>query len=330
MLAWRADAGRTQRDAVIAALLLFDLAPHAQLQLRAVPVSDSDESFAVRRARAGADGHLTDDVTLETLVQIADSVESPPGDSPVRLLDAKLRWEALDCALPGAGLGKVPVSRSNLARSHELALPERAYAVESSERGGLVPSRRLGATVEADLGMVAYEVGFFRGAEGHATDSGEGRLAAARADVFPIGRIPHGESALERGDDWYDWPRVAVGGSAAFHDREAADRWVAATDLRIRYRGFALLAELLHGRVALGDGPAEDRTTAYGQAGLLLIRDRLEVAVRYDWTDDGVRAATGGTNLFLWGDHVKLQASHTHGDTPRGRDETIVQVGLWL
>ena len=178
---------------MIAPLLLLELTPHAQLQLQALPVTESDDSFVVRRARVGFDGRVARELTLDALVQLADSLESPVGESPVRVLDAKIRWDRYDWAVLGAGLGKVPVSRSNLTPSHDLALPERAFAVEPSDRGGLVPSRRLGATVEADLGMVGYQLGFFRGAEGHSSDEGEGWLGAARLDLFPIGPIPAGE-----------------------------------------------------------------------------------------------------------------------------------------
>jgi hypothetical protein len=228
------------------------------------------------------------------------------------------------------GLGKVPVSQANLTRSHDLALPERALAVEPSERGGLVPSRRLGATVEADLGMVGYQLGFFRGAQDHSSDEGEGWLAAARVDLFPIGPIPTGESALRRGDEWFDWPRFAVGGSAAIQDREAADRSVTAIDARFRYRGLVVAAEFLTGRVAVGEEPARDLIAAYGQAGFFVVQDVLEIAARYDWTDADVRATTGGASLFLWNGRIKVQASHTRGDTPRGDEETIIQAGLQL
>ena len=61
-----------------------------------------------------------------------------------------------------------------------------------------------------------------------------------------------------------------------------------------------------------------------------MIPDLVEIAARYDWTDAGVSATTGGASVFLWKGRIKLQTSHTHGDTPRGDDETIVQAGLSL
>lgn len=315
---------------MIGPLFLLELAPHAQVQIQALPVTDGDEVVRMRRVRAGVDGTLARELRLDVLVQMFDAVQSPEGESPVRVLDAKVRWERHDWAVPGAGLRKVPVSRSSLAPSHDLALPERAFAVESSERGGLVPARRLGATVEADLGMVGYQAGFFRGAEGHSADDGEGWLAAARLDLFPIGPVGPNESALERGDAWFDWPRVAVGGSAAYQQRDQADRWVGEADLTFRYRGLSLAGEVLSGRAAVGDAPARDLLGAFGQTGFFVIQDLVEIAARYDWTDAGTRAATGGASVFLWNGRIKLQASHTHGDTPRGDDETIVQAGLFL
>ena len=107
---------------------------------------------------------------------------------------------------------------------HDLQLPERPFAVFASDEGGLVPERRLGATLEADLGMVTYDVGFFRGAEGHSDDSGEGYLVAARLELLPLGPIGRTESALDEGDPWFDWPRLALGGSFVYQDREDADR----------------------------------------------------------------------------------------------------------
>jgi hypothetical protein len=315
---------------VIGPLLLFQLAPHAQLQLQALPVTDGDEHVRLRRARAGVDGRFARELRLDLLVQFFDAVDSPAGESPARLLDAKVRWDRHDWAVLGAGLGKVPVSRSNLMAEHDLMLPERPFSVESSESGGLVPERRVGATIEADLGMVGYQAGFFRGAEGLSSDEGEGWLAAARLQLLPIGPVGATESALDRGDPWFDWPRVALGGSFAYQDRAGADRSVGEGDLMFKFRGLALGGEVLAGRAAVGNEPARDLLGAWGQAGYFLIQDVLEVAGRYDWTDAGVRAATGGASVFLWKGRVKLQASHTHGDTPRGEDETILQAGLQL
>ena len=87
---------------------------------------------------------------------------------------------------------------------------------------------------------------------------------------------------------------------------------------------------MLSGRAAVGDAPARDLLGAFGQAGFFVVQDLLEIAARYDWTDAGIRATTGGATLFLWNGRIKLQASHTHGTTPRGTDETILQAGLSL
>ena len=315
---------------MIGPLLLLDMAPHAQLQLQALPVTEGEDEFRVRRARVGADGRLARDVRADLLVQLYDAVLTPAPESPVRVLDAKLRWDRHDWAVLGAGLGKVPFSRSNLTASHDLQLPERPFAVQSSEGGGLVPDRRLGATIEADLGMVGYQAGFFRCAEGHSADEREGYLAAARLELFPIGPLGRSESALDRGDPWFDWPRLMLGGSVTFQDRGQADRLAGEGDLWFKFRGLSLGGEVLAGRAAVADEPARDRLAAYGQAGLFVVPDRVEIAGRFDWTDAGVRAATGGASLFLWQGRVKIQASHTHGDTPRGEDETILMVGLQL
>lgn len=315
---------------MIAALFLLELAPHAQLQLQALPVSDQGDVLRVRRARVGVDGRLAPEWLVDVDVQLFDSVTSPAPESPVRLLDAKLRWDRHDWAVLGAGLGKVPVSRSNLMRGHELQLPERPFAVSSSEDGGLVPERRLGATLEADLGMVGYNLGFFRGAEGHSEDEGEGYLVAARLELLPLGPIGRSESALDEGDPWFDWPRLALGGSFAFQDREGADRIVGGGDLWFKYYGVSLGGEILTGKTAVGDEAERDLMAAYGQGGVFVVRDLLEVVARHDWSDRDVRATTAGAALFLWKGRIKLQAAHTHGDTPRGDDETIVHAGLRL
>jgi len=312
---------------MIGPLLLMELVPHAQLQLQALPVTEGEDESRVRRARVGADGRIAREVSADLMVQLFDAVLTPALD--VRVLDAKLRWDRHDWAVLGAGLGKVPFSHSNLTRSHDLQLPERPFAVQSSERGGLVPDRRLGATFEADLGMVGYQAGFFRGAEGHSADEGEGYLAAARLELFPIGPLGAGESALDRGDPWFEWPRLMVGGSVVFQDREQVDRWAAEGDLWFKFLGLSLGGEVLGGRAAVAD-EARDLLAAYGQAGFFVVPDLVEIAVRYDWTDAGVRATTGGASVFLWRGRLKIQASHTHGDTPRGEDETIVQAGVQL
>jgi len=315
---------------MIGPLLLFELVPHAQLQLQALPVTDQDDVVRIRRARAGFDGKAARDLRVDLRVQFFDPVLSPPPESPVRMLDAKLRWDRHDWAVLGAGLGKVPFSRSNLTQSHDLQLPERPFAVESSEQGGLVPERRLGATLEADLGMVGYHLGLFRGAEGHSDDEGEGYLVVARLELLPLGPIGRAESALDEGDPWFDWPRLALGGSFVYQDREHADRVAGQGDLWFKFYGFSLGGEVLAGETAVSDQPARDLLSAYGQAGLFIVPDLVEVVARHDWTDGGVSATPGGASLFLWKGRIKLQASHTHGDTPHGEDETIVHAGLRL
>ena len=148
------------------------------------------DTFEVRRARVGVDGHLGG-VSYELTVDPQDL-----DDTFVR--DAYGRWRFSRAFELQAGQFKVPGGREYQESARTLDFMERPALAQTAS-----PGRDLGAMALGDLGRVEYQVGMF---------AGDGRGRGSRAKLTSAGRVT-----------WQPTRDVELGGSASIGHTESVD-----------------------------------------------------------------------------------------------------------
>jgi phosphate-selective porin len=280
------------------------------------------EGFRVRRARFGFGGTLFGDWGFYLAADLKDAVVAAQGgDQGNEILDATIEWRRFAFARVTAGVDKVPFSALALLSSSRLLLIERPLMLRH-----IVPERRVGLTVEGDLWRVQYAAGLYNGSDG--VTSGNrlaGLSGAAHVQLHILGKpqtfVPHKL-------------RVSLGGGYMYEDGPAVDSHRASANLLVELYRTRLQAEYLWMQTSPDTeptgGPIEaGDTSRWGVAGELsafVWKELVQVAVRYEYYRDledlptfgTQQLITGGVNIYLYRDSIKLQLNYINRDERDG------------
>jgi hypothetical protein len=307
----------------------FWFTPRGQVQVQFVPfVGDesrvaggdpSDEvGFRIRRARFGFDAGYALDTEVSLTLEAYDGRAGG-----AELLDASIKRTLADWLFIDVGVNKVPFSAQFMTDSRELTLIERPFGVDV-----LGPDRSLGVKLGGDIelaGMViGYRAGVYNGSETVSQgNQNPGLLYAGRLTFEPLGAVGRGLSDFERSERI----RARIGASGYVHDGEATDTAGAGADVTLKWYGIALTAEFMWNRTEPDARPALpgsglrgrwERHAWYVEGAYLLPGARLEVAARYERSDDNIfeknlkdiEAVTVGVNFYALGNRVKSQLNY--------------------
>ncbi len=225
------------------------------------------------------------------------------------------------------GQQRTPFGRQGMASSFALALWDRSMAAEHmgfSYDPGLVFQGTVGPDSAEEARPIAlkYAAGLFTGSDW-------------RGQTHPEARV-NGRLRVDLLRDWDDreshfggpGPALSVGGSAAHEWGLEAETGTLGVDLGFRVWRISLQGEvfwqkatptfstegipsLLSERKSLG---------GYAQLGVMAIPNTLEIAARLDSYDDNTALDDGGdrmdlafgANIFLFEQHLKIQADYVH------------------
>jgi len=228
-----------------------------------------------------------------------------------------------------------------LSRGYRTGLPVQGLP----GRGPIVDrfrvDRDVGITVRGKPwdGKLEYYVGVLNGAGRNSTTLAPSPLLTARVVVSPLGPVPYTQTPYARdvgprSDDRADGPHndlaVAIGGSAyTVANRETLElsaddvrrtsprrRWGASGDFVVsKRRVFGLAEGFYEHREGFANVsiPAQDAWGVYGQAGFLVWNPYLDVSMRVGLLSDFDRDIVPiepGFNVYLFGNHAKLQVSY--------------------
>ncbi len=237
------------------------------------------------------------------------------GPSP-RLLDATATVEVHRAF--AVQLGQY---RPWLSRGYRTGLPRQALA----DRGPVVDEFRVGRDVGLTLlgrpwhGRFEYYLGVMNGKGPGSLEAGSLPLLTARVVVAPRGEVPYSQTPYLGS---LDAVHVAMGASGYAVERDVSPsdegpdvshrEYGGSTDVVVSSaRTHAQLEGFL--RVTSDDdGPQRSEAGLYGQLGVLVVRDRLDLAVRVGGIDDEgwsvpLEAAMG---IYLAREHAKLQVAY--------------------
>jgi hypothetical protein len=322
-LALESDDGSLRVEPVVLVQPMF------QLRLdRSADVSYEGSGFLLRKGEAGFKAHVGDQVYFK-LVGAFEHGEAEPVDAYVHvyLLD---QWLALR-----VGYFKPPYCRQFLTPDAYRQLADNAVSTVLVE-----PREQLGARLGGLLlGMLEYELGVWIAADrGFAATTGAATdpLAGGRLVLHPLGHLPaEGEPDL----GFSESPLLAIGGSALYDRRDervvplvgigdvgySDNRLRVGGELAAKWRGASAAAEFFFSRVWVADDtpavvadrlPPVRAIGGYLQLGYFVLRERLDIAARFDFVDPDLEIAgwtvhpAAGAQLYLIGHALKLLAMY--------------------
>lgn len=263
--------------------------------------SDTD-TLLVNRARVGVLGSVYTENLRYLLV--ADF-----GRGKVQLVFASVDYTFIPERLSvRVGQFKRPFSRSFLTSASHLMLIDRPLPVGPSAFGD---TSDIGLMLHnGDSQPFEYAVGVFSGNVPGATPDGVHPLVAVRVAGNTGGLSAYSESDLEGGA-----PRVGVAGAAMFDFREDQSSVSGVVDVLFKAYGLSLTSAWHLGTQQPGSGvsvPQLGSIGHYTQVGYV-IENRVEPVVRYSFLmprgeSNGQHDLTGGVNLYLHGNALKLQS----------------------
>jgi hypothetical protein len=280
------------------------------------------EGFRIRRARFGFGGTLYSDWGFYLAVDLKDAVVAAQGgDQGNEILDATIEWHRFDFARVTAGVDKVPFSALALVSSSRLLLIERPLMLTH-----IVPERRVGLTVEGDVWRLQYAAGLYNGSDG--VTSGNrlaGLSGAAHVQLHILGKpqtfVPHEL-------------RVSLGGGYMYEDGPAVDSHRASGNLLLELYRARLHGEYLWMRTSPDTEPtggpveagAASRWGVAGELSVFVWKELIQVAARYEYYKDledlptfgTQQLITGGVNVYLYRDSIKLQLNYINRDEREG------------
>ena len=295
----------------------------------------------LKRARLGAEATLFD---ISAIKIWGDFRNGTP-----ELVDAYVDINPLDGALVvRAGWFRPWFGRQRLGSSSQFQLVETAMAW-SDKRFGLNLNRDLGIALSGTAqDFFEWGIGIFNGEKTFALGGNRDMGMAARFAVHPLALGPG--TSLEPGDEtaykMSEKPALSIGGALSFERRRDRSitpdpeldpllyediQFKAGGEIAFQWSRIALLSELFWMKTAVDEDADADALAAldaesptaslngsgmgaYFQFGIMAVRDRLELAGRFDWVDehldtDGSRFYPAfGTNIYLKGHNLKLQA----------------------
>lgn len=271
----------------------FSLAIRGFTQLQGVPwvgedalLSNGDVAdfpgLRVRRLSIGLEGRVGKRLSFDVWMDLAEG--------PI-LDQARLAWTFFPELTVEAGVVKVPFSRSAIQSSAEILFTERPLSVH-----GLVPDRQPGIALYGALfdGIASYRAGVFNGASTSRAALGNdhpGALYALRVGVTPLGAPRPGQSDLERGPF-----RFELAGNALYDQAASFDGFAFGGDLTLQGYGATVLVKYVDQTRTPVSEPVmapsildhTRRTGLIAQAGYVVPKIPLELAVRWERADDNV------------------------------------------
>jgi len=280
----------------------------------------ADEAgFRIRRVRLGLAGDLRRDVTFHLTL-------NPLGEADDLVHDARLTWSLMPALEIGLGTGKVPYARSTTESSSRLRFVDRPLGA-----GEVAIDHRLGLTVQGTVGdgMLGYVAGVYNASNTYAAgNQSGGLLLAARLESAPLG--PLAELCPDR-------LAVLVGVAAVKEDGPTVDTTALSADVhlelpRVRVRGEVLMdSRTPDAEPVLSPTLADEveRTVWLAEATGFVIRDRLELGVRYEWYDDNrgyedfgdQQTFTAGVSYYLDGHQAKATLNYIYRDERAGVEQ---------
>ena len=336
---------------------LFELAVGFNLQLRftrfefdRVPsaLEDSNE-FRVRRFKLYFTGYAFDPKLTYRMQLAFENVNN----TKLLLDDAWINYKFMDEISAQMGQSKTPYSRDELYNDGVIQFQERALAVEAFK-----PGRDAGAGVLGSLfkGQLTYMAGVFNG-EGQSTlRASDHVMPMVRLVANPVGQMGIGEADLEGRQT----PALSFGVDGFTNTlRKTTDvlfesvtpnyasptGWLgrniglfttgedifiesASADLQFKWMGISAQAEYFFGHAEGDTSGVRVRANGwYGQAGYMVIPQKVDVAVRYSVVDYNQGAPhnensifTAATDWYIKRNNVKLQFdySRTHRQRATG------------
>lgn len=230
--------------------------------------------------------------------------------------DAAIWWMPRRWVEVTGGRVKVPFSRFRQLERATLTTGAVPFAIDR-----VAPDRRWGVTVHGDLGSMSYAAGAYADADGLELRAGEKLGSSSMAPEDPPGdgssdssddpsadgrsiaalhvgwspRAPIGSDhiATPPSDPWFDTVRPAAGLGIMWRNRGGVDRFDAALSGQLKFRRFAVIAEVLG--YLEGD---ELGVSVAGEASTL-ITDRAMLFAQAEYDGElGLRTAGGGVGFF--------------------------------
>lgn len=299
----------------------------------APPVGDRG-SFRIRRAKTELTGWLwSKDLTFE--LQLSWAGPEPGASTQTPLEDLIVSWDASGkgTAVLSFGQFKVPFGRQEHTTSSKLQFVDRDILSNEFTRG-----RDVGVQLSGLLGgKLEYKAGVFNGNPASRSNNENDKYQLnGRVTYMPFGEYKYAESDFESTDR----PLVALAGQLEHNDQHGSTNaddlkttiWGA--DVAIKYKGFSAFAEYFSRRRQPETSARFESPGFHVQAGMFLIRDKVELAARYAWYDpnDGIgsndRKEIGGAlNYFVRKHLLKIQSDFRRiEDEARGTEDLELRV----
>lgn len=218
------------------------------------------------------------------------------------------------------GIHKVAFSRGHDEPEETLPLSLRPYISTS-----VAPDRRLGLTVDTDLGAAHLAFGVYQGGRELIPDPARGLIVTDRLIAEPIGPLGPALSTVDDSAFWRRRPRFAVNSSGMLELGSGPVGWAFGGDLGFKWGPLGLALEYLYANRSFEqwptgavDGLRRTRQSLWLQAAWMLVRPYLELEARYEWFDapraprNQFHAATVGFTLYVLGTRARLQTAYAH------------------
>lgn len=338
------------------------LQPMVRIEMRAGLLTGEDNQrvrgdlverpgFGIPRARLGATGHLTDEVTYAIVTDLAAAQGGVLAGTGGALTDAWIGYQRYRFAKMWFGVRTMPFSYSAILSSSDSGLSERARSSDA-----MAPFRQVGLTLGGDyeLANLSWRVGiyngfdrqsaFYQGIESPAGTRGNrfhGYSGVARLQVQPLGKVGDSVADLDGGT-----LRLSLGGGAYVNDSGSAWMTGQSADLHVKVAGAHLLVEWIRDTAE----PVQKPTTAatlsetvkrqamsaevgmtHGKLGVALRADLVDPNVEIDNNDDELWLSAAVTWHFIANmSRIQLQYDHRHvlHGLPYDNDTLLAKIAL--
>jgi hypothetical protein len=287
-------------------------------------------SFRIRRAKTELTGWVwRRELTYE--LQLSWAGPEPGTSTTSPLEDFILNWDASrDRRFQvAAGQFKVPLGRQELTSSNRLQFADRDLLSGEFSRGRDIGIQLWGLLAK---GKVEYRAGVFNGNPASRLENDNDKYQFnARLMFQPLGEVRYSESDFESRDR----PLLAVAGQFETNNQHGTtnaddlDTRILGVDAVLKYKGLFLFAEYFARHRTPEITPTFDSNGFHAQAGYFLLRDRLEIGLRwagYDPSDlipNNDRTEVGGVvNYYLNRHNLKVQGDFRQLDDDDGGSRT--------
>ena len=307
--------------------------------------------FGIPRARLGAQGHLTNEVTYAIVTDLAAAQSGALAGTGGALTDAWIGYERYRFAKMWFGVRTVPFAYSAILSSSDSGLSERSRSADA-----MAPFRQVGLTLGGDYGLanLSWRLGiyngfdrqgsFYQGIESPAGTRGNrfhGFSGVGRLQVQPLGKVGPSVADLEGGK-----LRLSVGGGAYVNDSGAAWTTGQSADLHLKVAGAHLLLEWIRDTAEPVQAPTTAATLSETikrqamSAEVGMTRGKLGIALRADLVDPNLDIDNNDDELWLsaavtWHfianmSRIQLQYDHRHvlNGTPYDNDTLLAKIAM--